>query len=109
MEPRLKSYSADTGYVYLYFFEGHRGGAYLFQVSADRRSYRAVSVRLEEAAVAAFERAHERVLNATERYAVVKLALFRAFDEHPGPGAPPGPVAVGVAEIERAAEALGFL
>lgn len=106
---RLKTYSAESGYVYQYYFAERRGGCYVFQVSADRRSYRPVSVLLNEEAVTGFERAHGRLLNATERYAVVKLALFRAFDEHPGPGAPPGPVSVGAEEIERAAETLGFL
>jgi hypothetical protein len=114
--PRLKTYTAESGYVYHYFYQGHRAvrspkpaTEHVFQVSTDRRAYAPVSVLLGAAAVAAFEEAHARPLNPTERYAVVKLALFQAFDGHPGPAALRGPVSIGAADVERIAETLGFL
>ncbi len=78
---RLKTYSAASGYVYQYFYEGHRGTEYVFQVSADRRTYFSVTVLLSEAAL----QACPRELNSTERYAVAKMALFQAFDERAAP------------------------
>src|SRR5215471_7559985 len=90
---RLKSYSAQSGYVYQYFYEGQRpfrsggesGIEYVFTVSADRKTYHPVSVMVMEAALAAWEQTHERALSSTERYAIGKMALFQAFDERGTP------------------------
>lgn len=98
---RLKSYSAESGYVYQYFYEGYRGvdagTEYVFQVSADRKSWFAVTVRIPESSVA------EWGLSGTERYAVAKMALFQAFDERAEPGA------MREAVVVRAADAAGIL
>jgi hypothetical protein len=90
---RQKTYSADTGYVYQYYYQGYRvisleGSAateFVFSVSADRKSMFPVSVVLPDDAAAAWERTHDRDLNSTERYAIAKMALFAAFDacQHP--------------------------
>ena len=90
---RPKTYSADSGYVYEHYYEGYRaatsdgetGAEHVFQVSADRKAWSPVSVFLPDAAVAWWERTHGRALSATERYAVVKMGLFRAFDDRDRP------------------------
>lgn len=89
---RLKLYTALSGYVYQYFYEGQRaasrdqqtGTQYVFQVSGDRKAYAPVSVFLARAVLAPWEAAHH-ALNSTERYAIAKMALFQALDrwEHP--------------------------
>jgi hypothetical protein len=90
---RQKTYSAQSGYVYQYFYEGHRvmsgerGIEYVFNVSADRSSSSDVSVLLCEEATLAWEKEYGRTLSATERYAIAKMALFQAFDERETPEA----------------------
>src|ERR1700676_4019755 len=71
---RLKTYSAQSGYVYQYFYEGHRpfraagesGTEFVFSISADAKSRHPASVMLGDAAVHAWEAAHERQLSSTE-------------------------------------------
>ncbi len=114
---RMKSYSAASGYVYQYFYEGHRpavregepGAEYVFQVSADRRTYSPLAVLLADAAVDGWQRANDRELNSTERYAIVKIALFQAFDERSGPTGVCRPVLVRPADLENITEQLGFV
>jgi hypothetical protein len=102
---RLKTYSAASGYVYQYFYEGHRGTEYVFQVSADRQTYSSVSVLLTDAAI----EASARELNATERYAVAKMALFQAFDERARPDHVHEPIRVEPRDLAAIAEHLEFL
>ena len=82
--PRLKSYQAETGYVYQYFFEGRhcrdRETAFLFSVTAQRTAPQRVSIVLPEAALAPFEQEAGRRLAENERYGVAKMALFGLFD-----------------------------
>lgn len=90
---RQKTHSAQSGYVYQYFYEGQRsasrdgapGTQYVFNVSADRKSSFAVSVFVGDEAVEEWQGGHARQLSATERYAVAKMALFQAFDERDAP------------------------
>jgi hypothetical protein len=90
---RLKTYSAQSGYAYQYFYEGHRpfhsGGArgteFVFSVSADRKNWHATSVLLGDDAVRAWQAAHQRELSSTEQYAIAKISLFQAFDDRPAP------------------------
>lgn len=113
---RLKSYSAQSGYVYQYFYEGQRpfrtGGAsgaeYVFTVSADRKTWHPTNVRLDTAAVRAWEQSHTRELSSAEQYAVVKMALFQAFDERPGPPQMKEDVLVRHADVEAIIETLGL-
>lgn len=90
--PRIKLYTAESGYVYQYFFVesrpvkrlwASRGTAFVFSASRDRKSYYAVEVTVEEVALEAWAVAHGRTLSDTEKYAVAKMRLFRAFDESP--------------------------
>src|SRR4249920_1778924 len=84
---RQKTYSAESGYVYQYFYEGQRsavrdgagGTQYVFNVSADRKSSLPVSVFVSDAALESWQIQHARPLLSNERYAVAKLALFQAF------------------------------
>lgn len=82
--PRVKSYQAESGYVYQYFFDGRhcrgRETAFLFSVTAQRTPSQRVSIILPEAALASFEREAGRRLAENERYAIAKMALFRLFD-----------------------------
>jgi hypothetical protein len=85
---RQKTYTAGTGWVYEYFYQGRRAAGrnrraaieFVFSVSADRRNWFPVSVFLIEADLADWERDLRR-LSATECYAIAKISLFQAFDE----------------------------
>ncbi len=87
---RMKTYTAETGYVYQYYFVGSRPALaaapespateFIFDVTFDRKTTFAVSIFLRNSAVADWSRAHSRSLNDAERYAAAKLALQRAFD-----------------------------
>ncbi len=111
---REKNYSAQSGYVYRYFYlgyrplEGEQGSEYVFQVSGGREPFAPVSVLLSAGAVAAWEEGHGRALSATERYAVAKTALFQAFDERAAPAAMRQPVRVRAADAAEFLERLGL-
>lgn len=111
---RQKTYSAESGYVYQYYYEGYRsfgsgaerGIEYVFDVSADRKTSTAVSVFLAEASLVPWHGRHGRELAAVERYAVAKLALFHAFDERAHPRLMKQPVRVRAADVEGILAAL---
>jgi hypothetical protein len=109
--PRLKTYWAQSGYVYQYRFLGHRPARFqgsdatefVFDVTAGSESGMRVSVVVPAASLAPTEAAWGRALADNERYAVAKMALFQAFDERPEPGAMRADV------IVRPADAAGIL
>lgn len=107
---RQKSYSSDSGYVYQYYYEGHRpvpsGTEYVFDVSSGPRRSFPVTVVVSDESVRTWEQAHERSLSATERYAVAKIALFRAFDERPTPAHLREPIRVRPADLADILETL---
>ena len=113
---RLKSYAAQSGYVYQYFYEGQRpfasggesGVEYVFTVSAGRETFHPVSVLVGEGAVRLWEEAHARTLASTERYAVSKMALFQAFDERATPLLMRREVRVRAADMAAIIETLGL-
>jgi hypothetical protein len=109
---RQKTYSSDSGYVYQYYYQGHRpvrgGTEYVFDVSSGPKRSFPVTVVVSEESVRTWEEAHERSLSATERYAVAKLALFRAFDERPAPARLREPVYVRPADLTDILETLGI-
>jgi hypothetical protein len=113
---RQKTYSAQSGYVYQYYYEGHRpfgrenekGTEFVFDVSADRKSSTPVSVFVTDQAVDSWEQKHGRPLAATERYATAKMALFQAFDERAHPGLMKQDVRVRAADLEAILEGLGI-
>ncbi len=108
---REKTYSAENGYVYSYFYLGHRpcrgGTEYVFDVSTDRRRFSPVAVSLSDAALAPWQRAHQRELSGPERYAVAKLALLAAFDRGQAL-ARPQRIQVQPAEADAILETLGI-
>lgn len=114
--PRQKIYSAQTGYVYRYFYLGHRpasrdgasGVEYVFEAAADSKTFFHVPVFLGHDAVESWEKGHLRPLTTAERYAVVKMALFQAFDERPTPSQMRAEVQVRPADIDPLLEALGI-
>lgn len=113
---RLKTYSAQSGYVYQYFYEGQRpyrsggesGTEFVFTVSADRKTSHPVSVQVGDQALAAWEQAHQHPLSSTERYAVAKMALFLAFDERTTPELMKQQVSVRATDVEAIMQTLGL-
>ena len=111
---RLKSYSAQSGYVYQYYYQGHRpfhsgqesGVEFVFSVSADRKNWCAVGVLVSDGAIRAWEEARARELSSAERYAIAKMSLFQAFDERPTPALMKDQVRVRKADVEAIIEAL---
>lgn len=91
MPTYLKSYTAQTGYVYRYYFVGERPALaddpeapateYVFDVTSDRKTTFAVSIFLPPAALESWAAAHGRELTAPEQYAAAKLRLMQGFDE----------------------------
>lgn len=113
---RMKTYSAASGYVYQYFYEGQRawegggdhGAEYVFRISADRKSWQDTVVLIADAALRAWQESHGRELSSTERYAIAKMALFQAFDERPAPGEMGAEIRVRAADVEGIVEMLGL-
>jgi hypothetical protein len=113
---RLKTYSAQSGYVYQYYYEGQRplpsaaesGTEFVFRISADRKTWRSIRVLLGGGAVAAWEAAHGRELSSTERYAIAKMALFQAFDERATPTLMKDDVHIRNADVDAIVETLGL-
>ncbi len=105
---RQKTYSAESGYVYQYFYEGQRpakrdgaaGTEFVFDISAYRKSSFPLSVFLSDEAVQSWQREHGRVLGSTECYAVAKMSLFQAFDQRPSPDHMNEEVRVQAADVE---------
>jgi hypothetical protein len=113
---RLKTYSAQSGYVYQYYYEGYRpfqaagesGMEFVFSISADRKSWRSSKVLVGDAAVTAWETVHARQLSINERYAIAKMALFQAFDERSTPALMKDDVRVRHADVDAIVETLGL-
>ncbi len=109
---RVKSHSAESGYVYQYVYQGRREtpGAieYVFSVSADRTRWAPVSVFVAQAGIRHWLGAHDRELTGTELYAIAKIALRRAFDSRAEPPAMRDPVEVGAGELENIVAELGL-
>jgi len=109
---REKNYAAESGYVYHYFYRGNRlaegGTEYVFEVGADRHGFNLVSVVLGEAALTRWQSSHARDLAATERYAIAKMSLLRAFDQWPAPSEMQREVTVSPADVIGILETLGI-
>jgi hypothetical protein len=86
---RVKSYSAESGYVYQYYFfevlkskRGRISGTeYVYMVSTDRKTVFPVRIFVRSDAVEAYAARTGRALSGTEEYAVAKMRLFQVFDE----------------------------
>ena len=100
---RYKSYIAETGVCYQYFYERKRrvrrpdgvrpgvdfipgvdfvpGVDFIFVVRPDQHPPFDLRIFLREDALDAWRRRHGRELDSNEQYALAKMRLFRAFDE----------------------------
>ena len=88
---RMKTYTAQSGYVYEYYFVGERDALpkdpeapareFIFDVTADRKNMVAVSVFLKPEATKAWQQKHGRSLGSAEQYAAANMRLFRGLDE----------------------------
>ncbi len=85
----MKTHSAQTGYVYEYYFVGKRrslpgeppGNEFIFDVSSDRKTKYAVSIFVTDDAASEWASAHGRSLTDPEMYAAAKMRLLQGFDE----------------------------
>ena len=91
---RLKVYTAESGYVYEYYFLEMRErrrifGApdyhYLYHVTINRKEFTVVEVVVEGKALKRWQQTNGRELAEVERYAAAKMGLFRTLDESPEP------------------------
>ncbi len=92
MGRRYKTYAAETGVSYQYFFDARRrvvrpegqgpGSDFTFVVTADQHPPFTLKIFFSDRALAAWREAHGRELDSTEQYAAAKMRLYRAFDEH---------------------------
>jgi hypothetical protein len=112
---RIKTYSAQSGYVYQYSYEGQRratkegGVEFAFLSSADRKSWHAVSVVVDQCSVVGWERAHGRTLSSNEWYALAKMSLFAAFDARATPAEMHRePVCPGQSDVDEIMDRLGI-
>lgn len=115
---RVKTYTGAQGYVYQYYFVGQRPALaddpespaveFIFDVTSDRKLTYAVSVFLPQKVLAAWSSAHGRPLNEAEQYAVVKLRLFRAFDELEDMKAQGRRLSIDTVMLEEALSSLGM-
>ena len=112
---RLKTYSSRTGYVYQYYYLGQRaasregkpGNEFVFDVSADRKTYHPVAVFVSNESIACWEAERARALISAERYAIAKMALLQAFDERAKPSDMHAEIRVRPADIRSILETLG--
>lgn len=84
---RVKTYTAETGKVYQYYFVGQRpalnlqAAEYVFDIIKHDQGRYAVCIFLAHEACRNWEASHGRPLCDTELYACAKLRLLQAFDE----------------------------
>jgi hypothetical protein len=88
---RIKSYTAETGLVWEYYFVGKRPAMgkrelsateYVYDVSSDRQKTKfAVSVFVRQDGPDTWSALHGRSLGEAEEYAAAKMRLLRGFDE----------------------------
>jgi hypothetical protein len=86
---RIKSYSAENGYVYQYQFQDvhpaqrdtAKGNEFIYYVSADRKTMFPIGIFVRRDALDRWTKQTGRALTGTEEYAVAKMRLFQALDE----------------------------
>jgi hypothetical protein len=86
---RVKSYSANTGYVYQYYFyetqktrrNGVPGTDYVYMISVDRKRAFPLRIFVQTDDIQEWGRAAGRSLSGTEEYALAKMRLFEALDD----------------------------
>jgi hypothetical protein len=102
---RMKTYSAQSGYVYHYFYEGLRETddllEYCFEISGDRKTWFRTTVKLPREELEAWAGSYGRELRLQEQYAIAKLALFEAFDTRAVPDEMRRPVSIPATGISQ--------
>ena len=82
--PRLKTYSAQSGFVYQYMLaaEEHAGGArrYRFDLSANRGYHSFLTMELGDDVIQRWQQTRRRELSPTECYAMAKMKFFETLD-----------------------------
>lgn len=116
---RMKTYTGGQGFVYQYYFVGKRAALadapeapaseYIFDVTSDRKHTFAVSVFLPDESLRSWAAQHGRALTEAERYGVVKMRLFQAFDEIKDMMAKGRQLVVSANSLETALGTLGVL
>jgi hypothetical protein len=82
-KPRWKTYSAQSGYVYQYIFEGVRDDReYVFRAVSGPQIEMTLQVELDTGAWVE----ENRPLSEIERFGIAKMALLRALDDSVKPG-----------------------
>ncbi len=103
LSQRLKHYSAASGVVYQYVFRGkapgEAGEAHVFEVMADREGAFPVRVEIGPEELRFCEERLGFALRWNDEYALVKLALFDAFDERENAAALRESVRPGTSEL----------
>jgi hypothetical protein len=85
---RRKTWSAASGYVYLYTYLGSRANTeHVFAVGTESHPEMELRVVLTVAALQEVSAAADRGFNAAELYALAKLSFFAALDEAAEPPA----------------------
>lgn len=82
---RLKTYSAECGYVWEYRFAGREGERYFFEASATRGAFARIAIEVDAEAL---RTAAQRSVSDVEAYAAAKMSLLRVFDRYPPPELP---------------------
>lgn len=86
---RVKTYTAESGTVYQYYFvgqrdalpgSGERATEYIFDILRHHGRY-SVSIFVRFTAVAHWNAEHGRELSGSEQYGLAKMRLLSAFDE----------------------------
>ena len=82
LHARVKTHSAETGFVYQYVYRGYRrlsddcGTEHVFEANRDRKQHFSVTIHLLDTEVEQCAGIIGRELIAAERYALVKMTLF---------------------------------
>jgi hypothetical protein len=114
----MKTYTAQSGYVYQYYFVGKRdaldgdphapASEYVFDVTRDRQTTYAISVFVCADALDAWALAHGRSLTQAEQYAAAKLRLLEGLDEIADLAGSDRTLAVNANNIEEVLASLGL-
>jgi hypothetical protein len=78
--PRWKTYSAQSGYVYRYIFEGLDPQGYGFRAVSGPAIEMLIRIELDGALVGRWVE-ENRELNEIEKFGIAKMALLRALDD----------------------------
>ena len=116
MGRRYKTYAAETGVSYQYFFEARRrvvrpegqgpGSDFTFVITADQRVPFTLRIFVSDRAGAEWRQIHGRDLDPNELYALAKMRLFRAFDEEDNLSKEPFGLVVDEGNVEELLEPL---